>query len=59
MCKFFLHQRKNILNCLSTVCKTKEEGKTVLNKCGLNENLRPEQLRIEDFQKLFEVLQSL
>lgn len=59
MCKLFLHRRKNILNCLSTVCKTKEEGKTVLNRCGLNENLRPEQLRIEDFQKLFEVLQSL
>lgn len=58
MCKLFLHRRKNILNCLSTVCKTREESKIVLSKCELNENLRPEQLKISDFQKIFEVLQS-
>lgn len=58
MCQLFLHRRKNILNCLSSVCDSREEAKSVLNKCVLNENLRPEQLKIEDFQKLFEVLKS-
>ncbi len=59
MCKLFLHRRKNILNCLSTVVKTREIAKNVLEKCSLNENLRPEQLNINDFQKIFGVLQSL
>ena len=59
MSKLFLHRRKNILNCLSNVCETREQVKSVLEKCELNENLRPEQLKISDFQKLHEVLQSL
>lgn len=58
MCKLFLHRRKNILNCLSSVCSDREEAKNILCECGLSENLRPEQLKIEDFQKLFEVLKS-
>jgi len=58
MCKLFLHRRKNIINCLSSVCSGREEAKSVLERCGLNENLRPEQLKIEDFQKLYEVLKS-
>ena len=58
MSRLFLHRRKNILNCLSNVCESREEAKNVLDKCGLNENLRPEQLNIADFQKLFEVLKS-
>lgn len=58
MCKLFLHRRKNILNCLSSVCSGREEAKSALERCGLNENLRPEQLKIEDFQKLYEVLKS-
>lgn len=58
MCKLFLHRRKNMLNCLSTVCKTREEGKIVLEKCGINENLRPEQLKIGDFQNIYQALNS-
>ena len=58
MCTLFLHRRKNILNCLSNVCETREDAKSVLEKCGLNENLRPEQLKISDFQKIYEVLKS-
>ncbi len=58
MCKLFLHRRKNILNCLSSVCSGREEAKSVLERCGLSEKLRPEQLKIEDFQKLYEVLKS-
>ena len=58
MCKLFLHRRKNILNCLSTICSGRDEAKQILIKCGLNENLRPEQLRIDDFQKIYEVLKS-
>ena len=58
MCRLFLHRRKNILNCLSSVCESREKAKEILTKCGLNENLRPEQLKIGDFQKLFEVLKS-
>ena len=56
--KLFLHRRKNILNCLSSVCPTREEAKKVLLQCGFSENLRPEQFKIEDFQKLYEVLKS-
>lgn len=58
MSTLFLHRRKNILNCLSNVCKTRAEAKMVLEQCGLDENLRPEQLKISDFQKLHEVLKS-
>lgn len=59
MCQLFLHRRKNILNCLSHVSGSKEKAKNILLECGLNENLRPEQLDIKDFQKIFEALKSL
>ena len=59
MCQLFLHRRKTILNCLSNVCKDKETAKIILQKCNLNENLRPEQLSISDFQNIYGVLQSL
>ncbi len=58
MCQLFLHRRKNILNCLSNVIGNRDVAKDALNKCGLSENLRPEQLNIKDFQNLFEVLKS-
>lgn len=58
MCQLFLHRRKNILNCLSNVAGSREKAKEILEKCRLNENLRPEQLKINDFQNLYEVLKS-
>ena len=56
--RLFLHRRKNILNCLSSICFNRDEAKNILCECRFNENLRPEQLKIEDFQKLYEVLKS-
>ena len=58
MSRLFLHRRKNILNCLSNICSSRDDAKRVLIQCGLNENLRPEQLTIKDFQKIYEVLKS-
>lgn len=58
MSTLFLYRRKNILNCLCNVCQTREDAKSILEQCGLNENLRPEQLNITDFQKIYEVLKS-
>lgn len=58
MCALFLHRRKNILNCLSNVTGNRESARSLLEKCSINENLRPEQLKIKDFQNLYEVLKS-
>lgn len=59
MCQLFLHRRKNLLNCLSNVCGSKDKAKEILNKVNLNENLRPEQLSIKEFQKIHHILKSI
>ena len=50
----FMQRRKTLLNALvnATVFKNKEEGTKILNSIGLNENVRAENLSIEDFSKL-------
>lgn len=50
----YMQRRKTLLNALlnTTVFKSKQEGIDILNKLGLNENVRAENLTIEDFAKL-------
>lgn len=52
MSKIFLHRRKTILNCLTTVLNDKEKASLILNKLGINELARPEQLNIEFYISL-------
>lgn len=50
----FMQRRKTLLNGLLNggMIKTKEEGKELLKKLGLPENVRGETLRIEEFAKI-------
>ena len=50
----FMQRRKTLLNgiCNGKIVKTKEEGKKLLNKLGLQENIRGENLTIEQFAKI-------
>lgn len=50
----YMQRRKTLLNALlnTTVFSSKQEGIDILNKLGLNENVRAENLTIEDFAKL-------
>ena len=50
----FLQRRKTLLNALtnSNIFLNKEQGYQILNKLGLDENIRAEKLTLEDFAKL-------
>jgi 16S rRNA (adenine1518-N6/adenine1519-N6)-dimethyltransferase len=50
----YMQRRKTLLNSLSNVgvFKTKEQGVVFLKKLGLREDIRPENMKIEDFAKL-------
>ena len=50
----YMQRRKTILNSLSQVgvFKNKEQGVEFLKKLGLREDIRPENMKIEDFAKL-------
>ena len=50
----FMQRRKTLLNALvnTTVFRNKEEGIRILNEIGLSENVRAENLTIEDFANL-------
>ena len=50
----FMQRRKTLLNALvnATVFRNKEEGDRILREINLNENVRAENLTIEDFAKL-------
>lgn len=50
----FLQRRKTLLNALtnSNIFLNKEQGYQILNKLGLEENIRAEKLTLEDFAKL-------
>ena len=54
----FMQRRKTLLNSLtnSGIFKSKEEGKEILKKVNLEENIRAEKLTIEDFRNILEVL---
>jgi len=56
----FMQRRKTLLNSLtnSQVFASKQEGLQILNKLGLNENIRPERLTIEDYAKIAEEIQK-
>ena len=50
----YMQRRKTLLNSLNSVgvFKSKEQGVQTLKKLGLREDIRPENLKIEDFAKL-------
>ena len=50
----YMQRRKTLLNSLTSVgvFKTKEQGIEYLKKLGLREDIRPENMKIEDFAKL-------
>lgn len=54
----FAQRRKNIKNCLQSGGFAKEQIKIVLDKLGLDENVRGEKLSIEMFGKLSEELKN-
>ena len=53
----FMQRRKTLLNALSNVkvFENKEQGAQILKKIGLREDIRPENLKIEDFGKLADI----
>ena len=53
----FMQRRKTLLNSLSSVgvFQNKEKGVEILKKIGLREDVRPENISIEDFAKLTEI----
>ena len=50
----FTQRRKTLLNSLTNtnILKNKEEGIRILKEIGLQENIRPEKLTLEDFSRL-------
>lgn len=56
----FMQRRKTLLNALANakIFKSKEEGKEVLEKLKLNENIRAEKLSLEDFAKIAELIEN-
>ena len=54
----FMQRRKTLLNSLvnANIFKSKEEGAKILKEIGLNENVRAENLSIEDFAKITSVV---
>ena len=53
----YMQRRKTLLNSLTNVgfFKNKEQGINILKKLGLREDIRPENLSIEDFARLSDV----
>lgn len=53
----YMQRRKTLVNSLNSVgvFKTKEEGINILKKIGLREDIRPENMKIEDFAKLTDI----
>ena len=47
----FMQRRKTLLNALvnAKIFKSKEEGINILERLGIDINIRPEKLRIEDY----------
>jgi len=51
--KMFLHRRKTILNNLSGLLGDRLVVKQMLDAVGIQENIRPEMISVEDYRKLF------
>ena len=58
MNKMFIYRRKTILNCLTNILGNKEESEKIIAQLNLDTNLRPEQLDINDYINLLNVLKS-
>lgn len=58
ICKLFLLRRKTILNNLDNVIKDKKQSEEILASMNVNLQLRPEQLDINFYRKLLELLKS-
>lgn len=54
----FMQRRKTLLNALTNakIFKSKEEGKEILEKVGLDENIRAEKLSLEKFSELTDLI---
>ncbi|HBF68487.1 MAG TPA: ribosomal RNA small subunit methyltransferase A [Firmicutes bacterium] len=54
----FTHRRKNILNCLSRIINDKQECTKILESINVDINSRPENLSINDYFKLLDVMKT-
>lgn len=54
----FMQKRKTLLNSLTNngVFKNKTQGTEILNSLGITENVRPEELTLEQFEKISNIL---
>ena len=54
----FMQKRKTLLNSLTNngVFKNKTQGTEILNSLGIKENVRPEELTLEQFEKISDIL---
>ena len=52
----FINRRKTILNNLNMIVKNKENTAKIIRECNLKENCRAEQLTINDFINLTNIL---
>ena len=54
----FMQKRKTLLNSLTNngLFKNKPQGKEILNSLGIKENVRPEELTLEQFEKISNIL---
>ncbi|AGR42546.1 16S rRNA (adenine(1518)-N(6)/adenine(1519)-N(6))-dimethyltransferase RsmA [Spiroplasma diminutum] len=51
--KLFNNKRKTILNNLTNITNNKEKALDILNKININENLRPENINVEQFIEMY------
>ena len=56
----YMQRRKTLINSLTSVgvFKSKEQGIDILRKIGLREDIRPENMKIEDFAKITDLFLS-
>ena len=56
----FMQRRKTLLNSLNNthILNNKEQGEIILRELGINNNIRAENLSIEDFKKIYDKLNS-
>lgn len=57
--QLFLNRRKTIYNNLSNYLKNREKAEEILNKLGIETNLRPEQLTPEIYKNIFSLINNL
>lgn len=58
MSKIFIHKRKTILNCLTSMINDKDIALAILKEMNVDERLRPEQLDIKFYINLLNMLKS-